>query len=348
MRVRLASLSSTLASCLLVATALGACGGGDDCNPGDTTDAAVDSPPGEVGTFTATWGPKVIPAGTEETECVQFRLGNTGPIKVHEIHNVLGVASHHFILYRTAATEEYTTPRPCNPFTDTLDPTKGAPLMITQRAEETLTLPDDVAFTLEPHQMVRLELHYLNATEAAESVQVVSELRTLATASIEADFLFVGTPDINLPSRVPAVEQTVGPTFIQMPDDLQGVNVFAITGHTHKLGTSVTVNTARDRTDPGTPVYAPNPFSWSEPETVYKRPAIVTPEGFNFTCKYKNDTGRTVGFGEATEDEMCFFWAYYYPSKGAKVCIHTNQAGGANGVDLCCPGNSLCALVEQL
>ena len=38
----------------------------------------------------------------------------------------------------------------------------------------------------------------------------------------------------------------------------------------------------------------------------------------------------------------------YYPSKGAKVCIHTNQAGGANGVDLCCPGNSLCALVEQL
>ena len=95
MRVRLASLSSTLASCLLVATALGACGGGDDGNPGDTTDAAVDSPPGEVGTFTATWGPKVIPAGTEETECVQFRIDNAGPIKVHEIHYTLGLAYYY-------------------------------------------------------------------------------------------------------------------------------------------------------------------------------------------------------------------------------------------------------------
>ena len=38
---------------------------------------------------------------------------------------------------------------------------------------------------------------------------------------------------------------------------------------------------------------------------------------------------------------MCFFWAYYYPSKGAKVCFHTSQGGG---IDQCCPGNpTLCA-----
>jgi hypothetical protein len=97
--------------------------------------------------------------------------------------------------------------------------------MITQRAEETLTLPDDVAFTLGPNQMMRLELHYLNATESPQRVQVDSELRTLAGASIEADFLFIGTPDINLPSQTPAIEQTVGPTFIQLPAELQGVNV---------------------------------------------------------------------------------------------------------------------------
>ena len=43
---------------------------------------------------------------------------------------------------------------------------------------------------------------------------------------------------------------------------------------------------------------------------------------------------------------MCFFWAYYYPSQGSKVCIHTQQAGGASGVDVCCPGDSLCSLVR--
>ncbi len=343
MRAPLAS-ASTLASVLTtlaLAATLAACG--DDGPAVTPTDAAVD---GQVGTFTVTWGPKTIPAGQEETECVQVRLGNLGTIKVHEIHNRLGSASHHFILYRTTATEEYTTPRHCNPFTDTLDPSKGAPLMITQRAEETLTLPDDVAFTLQPDQMVRLELHYLNATETPMEVAVTSELRTSASASIEADFLFIGTPDINIPSMSPPVEHTIGPTFITMPPELQGVNVFAVTGHTHKLGTDVTVRTATGRNDPGTSVYAPQPFAWSEPETTYHRPPFTIPTGFSFTCKYRNDTGRTVSFGEDTDKEMCFFWAYYYPSQGAKVCFHTNQAGGANGVDLCCPGSPLCSLLQ--
>ncbi len=336
-------MRSLFASTLLASLAATACSG--DGGTSSTIDAPIDSPPGEVGTFTVKWGPATIMPGTEDTACVQVRLGNTGAIKVHEIHNLLGDASHHFILYRTTATEEYTTPRPCNPFAGTLDPTQGAPMMITQRAEETLTLPDDVAFTLGPNQMMRLELHYLNASDAPKTVEVTSELRTQASATIEADFLFIGTPDIDLAPTNPPREVTLGPTFIQMPDELQGVSVFAVTGHTHKLGTSVTVATANDRNDPGTMVYAPTPFSWSEPETIYHRPPFTIPTGFRFTCKYVNGTGQRVRFGEATNEEMCFFWAYYYPSKGAKVCAHSNQAGGPNGIDLCCPGNALCGLL---
>ncbi|HVV82924.1 MAG TPA: hypothetical protein VHE35_07575 [Kofleriaceae bacterium] len=344
--MRLVSLASILSSS--IALTLVACGGGggDDGQPAgpDAGPPSIDAAPGEVGTFTAKWGPKTIHSGVEDTECVQVHLNNTGPIKVHEIHNVLGLASHHFIVYRTNSTEEYSTPRPCNPFIDTLDPTKGAPLMITQRSEETLTLPDDVAFTLQPNQMVRLELHYVNTTDSDVTVQATTELRTEALASIEADFLFIGTPDISLPPNAQS-DQTVGPTYIQMPDELQGVNVFALTGHTHKLGTDVQVSTAHDKTDAGTMVYDPHPFTWSEPETVYQRPAFTIPEGFRFTCKYRNTTDATVKFGESTTDEMCFFWAYYYPSHGAKVCMHTNQAGGANGLDVCCPGNPLCSLL---
>jgi hypothetical protein len=50
-----------------------------------------------------------------------------------------------------------------------------------------------------------------------------------------------------------------------------------------------------------------------------------------------------VKFGEKTTDEMCFFWAYYYPSQGAHVCVHSDNYGNA---DVCCPDNAqLCNLL---
>ena len=52
-----------------------------------------------------------------------------------------------------------------------------------------------------------------------------------------------------------------------------------------------------------------------------------------------------VGFGESANDEMCFFWAYYYPSVGPKVCAHTDQLGGLNA---CCPGDALCEYLDQI
>ena len=43
---------------------------------------------------------------------------------------------------------------------------------------------------------------------------------------------------------------------------------------------------------------------------------------------------------------MCFFWAYYYPSNGSRVCAHTDRFGA--GFDLCCPdaGTALCSLLD--
>lgn len=318
---------------LLTLSILAACGGGGG---GVTeTDAAPDAT-FTTGTYRATWGPYTIPPGEEGTKCVEVRLGNTDNIQVHEIHNVLGPASHHFIVYRKATGEPQTTPYDCQPFTSALNPANGAPLMITQRADETLTLPEGVVFTLAPDQLVRLELHYVNASDAPIDVTATAEFRTVLGANQEADFIFAGTPDIDLPSGPQT--QTVGPTYLPLVG-LGGSNVFAITGHTHQLGTDVTVATAASADDPGTTVYAPANFSWDEPETVYHTPAfqIPTDGGFRFTCQYVNNSGRRVSFGEGVDDEMCFFWLYYYPSKGAKVCAHTNQFNGPAGIDVCCP-----------
>jgi hypothetical protein len=288
------------------------------------------------GSSTVVFGPVDVPAGVEKTQCVTKRLGNMGTIHVNQIHNQLIGVSHHMIVYKVADTVEQTTPYDCKPFTATADPTKGAPLMITQKHDETLTLPAGVAFTLDPNQMIRLEMHYINPTQQAASIEGRATFVPMADADFkdEAGFLFSGSPDINLaPNATATLDQ-----FMKIPADLVGKSFFGFTGHEHQYGTGVTVSVATGKTDPGTPAYAPTNFSWSEPPTEYHDPPIVIPEGsgFHFVCNWNNTGTSTVKFGESANDEMCFFWAYYYPSVGARVCVHTDQIPG--GYDTCCPG----------
>ena len=282
-----------------------------------------------------------VPSGTENTQCVVKRLGNDTPIKVHQIHNVLPQGSHHLIVYRTDDTEEQPEPFECQPFADTLDPSKGSPLMVTQKHDETLTLPDGVGFALDAGVMIRLEMHYINPTGAPLDVSATSTFVTMPEEEFQhaADFLFVGNPDISIE---PNSTFTLGPTFLPMPSDLAGSKFFAVTGHTHQFGTNVTVAVADSEAGADTTIYDVPNWQWDEPATVVLDPPIelAAGAGFRFTCEWNNTSPNTVGFGESANDEMCFFWAYYYPSKGARVCAHTDQVPG--GFDLCCPGNPLC------
>src|SRR3954453_24096833 len=69
----------------------------------------------------------MVDPGVEKTQCVVVGLHNTSEIHVGQIHNTLGDASHHMIVYRVADTVEKPTPFDCEPFVDTLDPNKGSP-----------------------------------------------------------------------------------------------------------------------------------------------------------------------------------------------------------------------------
>ena len=262
-RIGMAAAAALAPVTLLLTLSLStACGGGDATPP----DASIDGNPGGQ-TYTLHWGPVEVAPGEEDTRCVTLRLGNDFPIKVHEIHNTLSPGSHHFIVYRLADGVEDPTPTPCFPFVDTLDPTKGAPLMITQRSDETLELPPGVAFSLAANQMVRLEMHFINTSPTETiSVEATSEVHVMADADFQqdADFLFIGNPDIQLPPQA-GVTQTLGPTYFPMPATLADVNIFAITGHTHALGTDVRVETVADGTGPGSSIYAPDPFNWNRP-----------------------------------------------------------------------------------
>jgi hypothetical protein len=289
--------------------------------------------------YSITWGPLEVPAGIDHTQCVTKRLGNPSELQVGSIRNVLSGVSHHLIVYKVADEEERPEPYDCDPFQDTLDPSKGMPLMITQKAEETLELPEGVAFTLEPDQMIRLEMHYVNPGVEPATIEATSTMIAIAPGAFEheAGFLFAGSADVEVPGNAAT---TLGPVLIDMPPELEGKNFFAFTGHVHKLGTNVTVDMTDG--DGRVPVYDVEGFEWSEPPTQTHDPAVVLgeDEGFEITCAWNNTTPDDVGFGEQASDEMCFFWAYYYPSEGSRVCAHTDRIEG--GFDLCCPGSPFC------
>jgi hypothetical protein len=340
MRHLLFALSTTL---LATVAACGSDGGG---NPGKP-DAAVAT--GDK--YELHWGPVEVAPGTEDTQCVVVKLSNATDIKVHQMHNILGPGSHHVIVYRDDMdTVEKPTPYPCQPFTGALNPSGMVfPMMITQRQDDLLTLPDGVAYTLKANQMIRIEMHYINSSDAAIMAQATTEFYAADVASIhdEANILFIGTPDINLPAgSTQTVHEFFSPSRASL--DLSAAKFFAITGHTHQLGTDMQVSTAETNGGAGAvSVYAPTPFVWSEPETTTHKPEFMVPTGggFDFKCTYHNTTSTNVKFGESANDEMCFFWAYYYPSKGSHVCVHTTQFGG---VDVCCPeaGPTVCGMLQ--
>jgi hypothetical protein len=288
----------------------------------------------------------VVAPGQEKTLCVVTRLGNTAPVHIGAVHNELGETSHHLIVYRVNDTVEQLAPFACEPFSDTLDPAKGSPLMVTQKKDDLLTLPSGVAYSLDANQMIRLELHFINASSSPKNATATSTMIPISEQDFrdEAGFLFIGNPDIRLP---PMKETTLGPTFFQVPQELSGVKFFAMTGHEHRLGTNVQVAMSTTDTDPGKMVYDVPNWSWSEPKTEVFDPPFTVPDngGFTFTCSWNNTSDQSVRFGESANAEMCFFWAYYYPSQGARVCFHTSHIGGVGGGDLCCPGDALCSLV---
>jgi hypothetical protein len=298
--------------------------------------------------LSVTWGAREVAPGEEGTRCAVVDVGNAAEVKISKIHNVS--TSHHLVVYLLDdPTTPVSEPTICEPFAKALAPGAGAtPLMVAQKPDDALELPGGVAYTFYPHQKILLELHYFNSTDAPQMATATTTFHVGAPDVIrhEASFLFIGTPDLELP---PGVESTVEAYFTP-PESLEGIEYYAITGHTHGLGTDVQVQTAPARDGARTAVYAPAAFLWSEPETRQHRPPFTVPDGggFHFACKYRNTTPETVTWGESATAEMCFFWAYYYPSRGARMCVHSTLVGGPEGIDVCCPaetGDTLAAFV---
>jgi hypothetical protein len=279
------------------------------------SDDNADPPAGEP-PLTLEMRVRDVPPNVEATQCIKARLSNTEPVAIERIVNEISSSSHHFVVSmidEEKAGEEQLEPFDCEPFRA---PLQGAPLAITQKRLDSYQTPPGVGYVFGPNQMIHLELHYINRTDQPVDIVANTKLFALAEGELEheASVLVVGNLGVKIP---PKAEHHVLPTYQEVPEPFHDVNIFAMTGHTHRFGTNVQVGVSPSEDGEVTPKYEPENFVWDNPEVVTFAPTFQVPTGggFKYSCSWSNPTDQTITFGESANQEMCFFWAYYYPSK---------------------------------
>lgn len=252
---------------------------------------------------TVSYGPERLEPGEEQTVCIVVDAGNEAERYVRAIRTTLPRGSHHMILYRTT---EGLRPRPqsCIPFAS-----GGDAMFIAETPEAELLFPSEAGLVFEAHQHVRIEVHAVNYVGEPIDVSASATFEFYpvdSPPSTEVHLLFTGDMSLSLP---PHLETTVH--SFHRPDP--GARIFAITSHTHSLGTYASIEDAVSVSDTtGTLLHESR--DWAEPPLDLFDPPLVIGEdrGLRLTCTYRNDTDDYVGFGLDFEDEMCFLWAYWY------------------------------------
>lgn len=300
-------------SAWLALAALAAACGGPDSAPGDpdaTTvppDAAAPAPDADhtvVETRSLTIGPITVPPGGEQTVCVVLDLGNATPRMIRSLRTELTAGTHHVIVTRSDEAVQ-PTPFSCGAFAG-----GGADqdvLFIAQQSEGALAYPPGSGLRIAAHQSIHLEMHYMNAQPSGD-LDIAGTVHLDLAADDDSlrpiNLLFTG----NLSLFLPAGEQVTVNSFHDLPD---GVDLFALTPHTHQWGRRAALELATSSSDPDA-VLLHESTDWAErPITVIDPITITAGQGLRLTCEYDNQSGADVSFGLGAEDEMCFLWAHY-------------------------------------
>jgi hypothetical protein len=298
---------------LSVVASGGACARGEESPPAHA----------KTGALEATIGPLVAEPGVEKTMCRNFRLGNSETAFIHRIRAELGDSSHHMTVYLSQDTVEQPEAFECGGFDTLLQGDR--PMFIAAQHRTELELPVEaggvpVVYEIEPHQMVRIEMHYLNTTAERKSVEakVIFESVPSSIDMLGADIAFWGTIGISIPPN------SSWETDVKFVSAIPGTRSFALTTHQHHLGTRMRVWHANDTGDTaGEPVA--DSTDWAEPPLETYDPPLVFgtggKAGLAYKCEWENPTQSQVTWGVSIKDEMCFFWHYYYPGRGFSYIV---------------------------
>jgi hypothetical protein len=173
-------------------------------------------------------------------------------------------------------------------------------------------LPDDVGVYLPSSGNMRMDVHYNNlGGNSVEQDASGVEVCTIETPSKFRKNL-ASVQGVMGNANVPAHQHVDNTTTCTVKADMGSATILANSPHMHKLGTHAKFVLTQGGMDT---VLRDAPFSFEDQRSYNFTPPVVVKSGdkLTVTCSFTNDTNKAVGFGENTEDEMCFNFILVYP-----------------------------------
>jgi Copper type II ascorbate-dependent monooxygenase, C-terminal domain len=299
-RPRLARLSWMAA--VAGALALGGCGsgGGTPGTPDAGSGSGTPDAGGDPNAITLTMTSFNVPAGGEVYKCENFANPFGGEVEVSGFESHMSPGSHHMLLF-------YIDTNADKPLEDCsgleFHPTPyGA-----QTPDSVVDYPAGIAALIPAGQGLRIQAHYLNATDHDLTATVKMTFHLADPGSVTAHAGMVFMNNLNIYVQPSADPQTVTGTC-SVPRD---VHLIYANSHMHKHGIGFQATDMNS----GTMLYQTD--NWSDPPLDALDPAIDLSAGdqIQWSCTYNNDTGGVLTFGEsAATNEMCIFTGQYYPA----------------------------------
>jgi hypothetical protein len=285
--------------------------------------------------FTVRASPFEVPVGAERTVCEYRPSPNAEPLEVggFEIHASPGLhhASVSAYLGDDRDPRHYTRGIPADATCrdvgppDLLAPLRSM-LLLGSVSVGRQRFPPGLAIRLDARQPLLLNFHYFNGTSRPLRPKVRLRILRARRGAVRhhLEVLGVGNFDIRIPPHA-----TVSHTADWSPPF--DVNVAMLSSHAHGRATRVTASVLVGDAAPRR-VYESR--SWAEPTIAWQAPPLrLTPaDRLRFTCEWRNDSDREIGFGATADDEMCFITGYFFrdedPPPGTELGI------GGRGVPL--------------
>jgi hypothetical protein len=266
----------------------------------------------------------------EHYSCFFYRVPWTAPVEGTAFGNVFENQQvlHHWLLYTTAQAQ------PDGNFVECVGTHIGDTAQLLAGwavGGKDVVMPKDVGFDLPaPGTTVMVEWHYYNSSGAPVLDGSGIRVCTLpkGTRPNSASITWLGTENLGGPIGMPAGRQsdfsgTCVPRRAGM-DATTPIHIFAFLPHMHKLGRNMrsVVNRAN-----GTREEVFNlPFDFNYQIHYDVAVDLYPGDTITSTCTFLNDTNAPVPFGNSSDTEMCYQFAFSYPA-GA---LH-NGAFGLNG-----------------
>jgi len=253
-----------------------------------------------------------VPQGEELQHNYFMDFPSEEPVYINRIHLFMNEGSHHFNVYRLLGEDPTYADGGFESSFDTRFFNPPWQLIIdNQSGDIDWSLPAGVAFRIEAHEKLNLQLHYTNTQTQPTPANAQGTVRwyTVEQEEIEqeAAAFFAWNPNVLIP---PHSEASFTKTCI-MP---QTIHLMALTGHFHSRGKEFRVWTCNAQQEKGELIFEST--TWDEPPFVALDPPVTISEGEGiiYTCTYDNPTDVAIPFGghNITEEHSNVF-AFFYP-----------------------------------